>query len=286
MWVTFRDGQSALTAAQKQFVQVCGVNLAIKLKTENWIQRVELEILLCTPNTVTFCDSQIGDYNSLGIPEVPSRPKSPPNLQQAPLRPAPPGRPPLPKSPQASPKHQPQQHHHHHPKVGVISLGAEVLMASKLHQKPAVPPSPLVPTSATTKTTPPIEEYASSSPILGSPAHGSSSANTPSQDTGAIYEEINDDIAIPEPRGPPPPPPRCDVYDLDVVSNNKSNKSSPPGTSGGSSGAGSPQSSMPAASQAPPKTNPPPLPVRRGVPPPIPNRSGGAPPLPARPNNP
>ncbi|XP_062556103.1 synaptojanin-1 [Armigeres subalbatus] len=284
MWVTFRDGQSALTAAQKQFVQVCGVNLAIKLKTENWIQRVEKEILLCTPNTVTFCDSQIGDYNSLGIPEVPSRPKSPPNLQQAPLRPAPPNRPPLPKSPQASPKHQP---HHHHPKAGVISLGAEVLMASKLHQKPAVPPAPLVPTSATTKTTPPVEEYASSSPILGSPAHGSSLGNTPSQDTGAIYEEINDDIAIPEPRGPPPPPPRCDVYDLDVISNNKSNKSSPPGTSGGSSGASSPQSSVPAcASQAPPKTNPPPLPVRRGVPPPIPNRSGGAPPLPARPNNP
>lgn len=282
MWVTFRDGQSALTAAQKQFVQICGVNLAIKLKTENWIQRVEREILLCTPNTVSFCDSQIGDYNSLGIPEVPSRPKSPPNLQQAPLRPAPPSRPPLPKSPQASPKHQP--HHHHHPKAGVISLGAEVLMASKLHQKPAVPPSPLVPTSATTKTTPPIEEYASSSPILGSPAHGSSQASTPPQDTGAIYEEISDDIAIPEPRGPPPPPPRCDVYDLDVVSNNKSNKSSPPGTSGGSSGAGSPQSSS-APTQAPPKTNPPPLPVRRGVPPPIPNRSGGAPPLPARPNN-
>ncbi|XP_065074368.1 synaptojanin-1 [Ochlerotatus camptorhynchus] len=297
MWVTFRDGQSALTAAQKQFVQVCGVNLTIKLKTENWIQRVEQEIFLCTPNTVTFCDSQIGDYNSLGIPEVPSRPKSPPAQQQAPLRPAPPNRPPLPKSPQASPKHQPQQppqhhhhHHHHHPKAGVISLGAEVLMASKLHQKPAVPPSPLLPSSATTKTTPPIEEYASSSPILGSPAHGSSLANTPLQDTGAIYEEINDDIAIPEPRGPPPPPPRCDVYDLDVVSNNKSNKSSPPGTSGGSSGAGSPQSSIPAgvgmSSQAPPKTNPPPLPVRRGVPPPIPNRSGGAPPLPARPNNP
>lgn len=192
MWVTFRDGQSALTAAQKQFVQICGVNLAIKLKTENWIQRVEREILLCTPNTVSFCDSQIGDYNSLGIPEVPSRPKSPPNLQQAPLRPAPPSRPPLPKSPQASPKHQP--HHHHHPKAGVISLGAEVLMASKLHQKPAVPPSPLVPTSATTKTTPPIEEYASSSPILGSPAHGSSQASTPPQDTGAIYEEISDDI--------------------------------------------------------------------------------------------
>lgn len=289
MWVTFRDGQSALTAAQKQFVQVCGVNLVIKLKTENWIQRVEKEISLCTPNTVSFCDSQVGDYNSLGIPEVPSRPKSPPNVQQAPLRPAPPGRPPLPKSPQASPKHQPTQHHHH-PKAGVISLGAEVLMASKLHQKPAVPPAPLVPPAS--KTTPPIEEYASSSPILGSSAHGSA-VNTPQQETGAIYEEINDDIAMPEPRGPPPPPPRCDVYDLDVISSSSSSKTpqssgaktSPPGTSGSNSGAGSPQGPMTPVSQGPPKTNPPPLPVRRSVPPPIPNRSGGAPPLPARPNN-
>lgn len=298
MWVTFRDGQSALTAAQKQSVQVCGVNLTIKLKTENWIQTVEKEILLCTPNTVSFCDSQVGDYNSLGIPEVPSRPKSPPALNQPPLRPAPPGRPPLPKSPQASPKHQPMQHHH--PKAGVISLGAEVLMASKLHQKPAVPPQPLVPPQSASKTTPPIEEYASSSPILGSPAHGSSGVSSPQQqqDTGAIYEEINDDIAVPEPRGPPPPPPRCDVYDLDVVatSNNKpapppttttTTKSSPPGggNSGGSSGAGSPQGGGSAGSSGgPPKTNPPPLPVRRGVPPPIPNRSAGAPPLPARPN--
>ncbi|XP_055533373.1 synaptojanin-1 [Wyeomyia smithii] len=295
MWVTFRDGQSALTAAQKKCVLVCGVNLAIKLKTENWVQSVEKEILLCTPNTVSFCDNQMGDYNSLGIPEVPSRPKSPPTPQQPPLRPAPPGRPPLPKSPQASPKHQPVHHHHHHPKAGVISLGAEVLLASKLQQKPAIPPIPLVPSSATSKTTPPIEEYARSSPISGSPVQGSSSANrTTMQDTGAIYEEISDDIAIPEPRGPPPPPPRCDVYDLDIVgnnnsssNNNKSNKISPPGTSG-SSGAGSPQSSIPPGSITSdmPKANPPPLPIRRGMPPPIPNRSGGAPPLPARPNNP
>ncbi|XP_058828017.1 synaptojanin-1 [Topomyia yanbarensis] len=281
MWVTFRDGQSALTAAQKQFVQVCGVSLSIKLKTENWIESVEKEIELCTPNTVSFCDNQTGDYNSLGIPEVPSRPKSPPTHQQAPLRPAPPGRPPLPKSPQASPKHQPS--HHHFPKAGVISLGAEVLLASKLQQKPPIPPIPLMPSSVTSKTTPPVEEYASSSPIAGSPVHNPSfSTVTSTQDTGAIYEEINDDVTIPEPRGPPPPPPRCDVYDLDVVSNSKPNKSSPPGTSG-SSGADSPQSSL---SSGTPKTNPPPLPVRRGIPPPIPNRSAGAPPLPARPNNP
>ncbi|XP_061517465.1 synaptojanin-1 [Anopheles gambiae] len=304
MWVTFRDGQSALTAAQKRSVLVCGVQLSIKLKTENWVEQVEKEILLCTPNTVSFCDgSQTGgDYNSLGIPEIPARPKSPPSVPQQPsARPGPPSRPPLPKSPQASPKHQPQQqqHHHHHPRAGVISLGPEILMASKLQQPPKVPPAVPCPPQ---RPTPPVEEYASSSPVPSSPTHGPGqqqpgSSNLPPVDTGAIYEEINDDIPVPEqPRGPPPPPPRSDVYDLDVVSNSTNSssksaptKSSPPGTSG-SSGAGSPSSTtggngvLPPS--GPPKGAPPPLPMRRGAPPPIPNRSGGPPPLPARPNNP
>ncbi|XP_052872010.1 synaptojanin-1 [Anopheles cruzii] len=293
MWVTFRDGQSALTAAQKRSVQVCGVALSIKLKTDNWVEQVEKEILLCTPNTVSFCDvPAAGDYNSLGIPEMPAnRPKSPPTTGRM----GPPSRPPLPKSPQASPKHQPSPHHqhphplphqHHHPRAGVISLGPEVLLASKLPQKPFVPAGP------PQRPTPPVEEYASSSPLPGSPLHAAAAASQQQQaDSCAIYEEINDDFIPEQPRGPPPPPPpRSDVYDLDVVSNSSksTNKSSPPGTSG-SSGAGSPQSAGNAASlgaAGPPKGIPPPLPVRRGGPPPIPNRSGGPPPLPARPNVP
>ncbi|XP_049298626.1 synaptojanin-1 [Anopheles funestus] len=303
MWVTFRDGQSALTAAQKRSVLVCGVQLSIKLKTENWVEQVEKEILLCTPNTVSFCDGSqsSGDYNSLGIPEIPARPKSPPSVQPQSTRAGPPSRPPLPKSPQASPKHQPQQHHHqHHPRAGVISLGPEVLLASKLQQQQKVPPPvPAIPCPPQ-RPTPPVEEYASSSPVPISPCHGTGQPGSipPPVDTGAIYEEINDDIPVPEqPRGPPPPPPRCDVYDLDVVSNSgnsktTTNKSSPPGTSG-SSGAGSPLSAGGSnavnnapLSSGPPKGAPPPLPMRRGAPPPIPNRSGGPPPLPARPNNP
>uniref|UniRef100_A0A182J0G8 phosphoinositide 5-phosphatase n=1 Tax=Anopheles atroparvus TaxID=41427 RepID=A0A182J0G8_ANOAO len=292
MWVTFRDGQSALIAAQKRSVQVCGVPLSIRLKTENWVEQVEKEIQLCTPNTVSFCEGSLsgtGDYNSLGIPEVPARPKSPPTTAPggAPARPGPPSRPPLPKSPQASPKHQ--SHHHHNPRAGVISLGQQLLQ-----QK--VSNVPLVPGPPPQRPTPPVEEYACSSPITaGSPLHGGGAAvpnYSSAVDTGAIYEEINEDLVVPEqPRGPPPPPPaRSDVYDLDVVSNSSSsksttNKSSPPGTSG-SSGAGSPQSSTTAAASGPPKGVPPPLPMRRGAPPPIPNRSGGPPPLPARPNNP
>lgn len=67
MWVTFRDGQSALTAVSKKSTQVCGVKLNFQLKTENWIDLVEKEISLCTMNTVEFCSMNAmpvqGDYN-------------------------------------------------------------------------------------------------------------------------------------------------------------------------------------------------------------------------------
>ena len=56
MWVTFRDGQSALTAVKQKTVQVCGVTLQLKLKTESWITQVEKEIALCTTNTIQLCD--------------------------------------------------------------------------------------------------------------------------------------------------------------------------------------------------------------------------------------
>lgn len=106
MWITFRDGQSALTVAKKKCVQICGVTLHLKLKTENWLSQVEKEIDLCTMNTVPFCNKSIPhqpDYHSLGIPETPpGRSNSPQN------RSLPPGRPPLPKSPVASPKHTPK----------------------------------------------------------------------------------------------------------------------------------------------------------------------------------
>ena len=187
MWVTFRDGQSALTAANKRQVQVCGVTLNIRLKTENWVQLVEKEISLCTPNTIDFCDSPItmqGDYNSLGIPLVPQRPKTPP---QFPGKSQPPGRPPLPKSPQASPKHQAHPHHQH-PRVGVFSLGQEII---KIPQKPVMPPPPQLPPVPTRE-----QEYASStsSGSPTTPVQPLQQQNEPQQDTGAIYEEINDDI--------------------------------------------------------------------------------------------
>lgn len=103
MWVTFKDGQAALAAVKhKSNLQVCGIDLSIKLKTEDWVKKVEQEILLCTTNCVQLCEyidvSANSDYNSLGIPLAPS--------EQA-AKKKPPARPALPKSPQVTPKHRP-----------------------------------------------------------------------------------------------------------------------------------------------------------------------------------
>lgn len=57
MWVTFRDGQSALTAMKKKALNISGIQFHIKLKTENWVEHVEREIDLCTTNTVQLCTS-------------------------------------------------------------------------------------------------------------------------------------------------------------------------------------------------------------------------------------
>lgn len=154
MWITFRDGQSALTAVQKRSVCVCGITLHFKLKTENWLEEVEREIALCTTNTVPLCDYQPiatpADYNCLGIPKVPpQRPKSP-------QRPAPPSRPPLPNSSSPSPKHV--------PRAGVISVIPDMLNRMKID---------------------------STAPMS---TESEPHATHADQQSTAIYEEINDDF--------------------------------------------------------------------------------------------
>lgn len=61
MWVTFRDGQSALIAVQKKSIRIRGIDFHINLKTENWLAQVEREIALCTSNTVQLCSSSPGE---------------------------------------------------------------------------------------------------------------------------------------------------------------------------------------------------------------------------------
>lgn len=85
--------------SRKGNLQVCGINLIIKLKTEDWLKYVEREISLCTTNCAPLCEyidiSTNDDYNCVGIPTMSDN-----------LKVKPPSRPPLPKSPQVTPKHQ------------------------------------------------------------------------------------------------------------------------------------------------------------------------------------
>lgn len=138
----------------------------------------------------------VGDYNSLGIPKAPpSRPKSPP------ARPSPPVRPPLPTTPK------------HTPKAGVISIvkteqgilrpvsadssgtaspsmphrPAPPVIASKTYQEPEQQPNLSRKSSSSSSTSSPIQE----APQKVSPPQ---SLSIHDQDTGAIYEEIDDDV--------------------------------------------------------------------------------------------
>ncbi|CAD7089489.1 unnamed protein product [Hermetia illucens] len=237
MWITFRDGQSALNAARKKYAQICGLHLSFKLKTENWLALVEKEISICTSNTIPLCNADLSECNRVGIPEVPQRPKAPPAR--------PPTRPPLPKSPKASPKHVPH--------AGVISIVPEMMRPLK----PSPPTTPM-----TQFQQPPSERKGSSASQTPSPTK---SVTPPKQqeevDSGAIYEEIQDDIEYPEPKHPPPP--------------------LPPTVTEQPSGQGSQGADI---KSRPKMSTPPPLPARRAGPPPIPNRSGVPPPLPSRPN--
>lgn len=204
MWITFRDGESALTAVQKKSVCVCGVTLHFELKTENWVSQFEEEINLCTTNTVQLCELNVssgsgrsststGDYHSLGIPKVPpQRPKSPTN------RPAPPHRPPMPRSPNSSPAPSPK----HVPKAGVISVIPD-MMGKILRPAPLQPVTAAVDqqkqsqlqqqtsSSASSTMTTPDTPKTIEPPYMQPP---SVSGSTHLHDTSAIYEEINDEI--------------------------------------------------------------------------------------------
>lgn len=139
----------------------------------------------------------VGDYNSLGIPRLPpARPKSPP------ARPSPPTRPPLPTTPASTPKHI--------PKAGVISIvktdqGVRPVIGDMISSVPIVPHRPAPPVAPSKSYQEPEQPATlsrkSSSSSTSSSLHESSQRISPpvqslcihDQDTGAIYEEIDDE---------------------------------------------------------------------------------------------
>jgi hypothetical protein len=77
---------------------ICGVDLTLRLKTEDWPKEVEKEIAVCTTNCVALCDYidiSADDYASTP-PEIAAKAKPPPP------------RPAQPKSPQVTTKHKHQ----------------------------------------------------------------------------------------------------------------------------------------------------------------------------------
>lgn len=137
----------------------------------------------------------VGDYNSLGIPKVPPcRPKSPP------ARPSPPIRPPLPTTPK------------HTPKAGVISIVkndkgqiraaiGDMSISSNIPHRPAPSVAAAKKKYQESEQQPNLSRNSSSS-STPSPSHEapqktcspSQSFSIQDQDTGAIYEEIDDDV--------------------------------------------------------------------------------------------
>lgn len=191
MWVTFKDGQAAVACVhRKGNLQVCGINLSIRLKTEDWVKRVEREMSLCTTNCVQLCEyldvSANSDYNSIGIPIS--------NSEQ--VKKKPPARPALPKSPQVTPKHQTRHQVSAHATVlvlnceecpllqaGVVNVN-DLIRSSQpqpqLPERPCLPPRPKAMEQRPEQISPPSQQ----------PTPQTETYQAPS----AIYEEIQDDI--------------------------------------------------------------------------------------------
>lgn len=135
----------------------------------------------------------VGDYNSLGIPKAPpSRPKSP-------IRP-PPIRPPMPTTPKQTPRAGVISIVKPDPNARPLSAGDSQTGAPNIPHRPA-PPVAASKTYQESEQKPNLSRQSSSSssssPIQEpqqkqSPQHQSLVIHD--QDTGAIYEEINDDV--------------------------------------------------------------------------------------------
>lgn len=173
IWVTFRDGQCALSAARKGMTQVCGQALKLSLKSPNWVQLIEKEIEICSNTTVPQYDEHLSMHNQMqrleqleiGGEDTSHSGRSSPSDGRPP-RPAPPGRP-------SQPPRSPARERRPVPRAGVISVmpnqfGPPAISRVEFNR----------------------EETERLSP------------------ESAIYEEISEEPNYPVPNRPPPPLPR------------------------------------------------------------------------------
>lgn len=88
--ITFRDGQNALAAAQKEHLTVCSIPLRITLKSPDWVEIVRSELSLCTNNTLPLNGDAQADRPLRSAPPTPRRqqPSRPPAPSPTPLVPS------------------------------------------------------------------------------------------------------------------------------------------------------------------------------------------------------
>ncbi|KAG8227890.1 hypothetical protein J437_LFUL008204 [Ladona fulva] len=292
MWITFRDGQSALAAAKKESLEIMDFNLKLSLRTPDWKSQTEKEIMLCTNNTIPLHDEEqltldsedqiiSDDQDEVygGAQSACSSGKSSPTeaasdeglpkpgaMRPPPPRPAPPSRPPppsLPKSPQGSPAASRKPP----PKAGVLSFPMRAPFPPRLlGRESPLPPPPESPTENS-------ESDRENDP-------------SPSKCCEVFSEPEEEVVSRPAPQGPPPPLPARDTSEAQSSppslgpppplpqrqrppGSPQAGPSSTFGPSGATGTSGGPQDSSP--------PTPPPVPARTGAPPPVPARNQNAP---------
>lgn len=82
MWVTFKDGKSALNAVVNSILEINSYQLKVSLKSPNWVQQTLREINVCNDNTVPLYDFIKNSGNSVvkkldSMKQVPSKPPLP-----------------------------------------------------------------------------------------------------------------------------------------------------------------------------------------------------------------
>ncbi|XP_063219380.1 synaptojanin-1 isoform X2 [Bacillus rossius redtenbacheri] len=239
IWVTFRDGQCALVAANRKTAEVCGTKLCINLKTPDWCDNANKEIELCTDNTVPLFESdnmRDNDYNDpqsecmSGVASQMSVGSFNKGMQnKVSERPAPPNRPPLPMTNKVTAV--PAQTSKQVSKAGIINVHSL--------------------TAAMVNTTVTPEE-----PVL------EQEKSLSREDTPAIYEEIHEGALNKPSKSPVLPVPFAE---------SQNDGSTPPPLPHRQFPV------LPPRHQPPPIPDrtapPPPVPSRTGIPPPVPART-------------
>lgn len=70
MWITFKEGRSALNAVARSPLIINSYALSVTLKSPNWIQQIFREISVCKDNTIPLCDSETDIVTDTEVHEI------------------------------------------------------------------------------------------------------------------------------------------------------------------------------------------------------------------------